>query len=99
MPQNNFFGGMREDEKVCCLKATRLCISSLENKKKGGTASNFFFYNGFFLLFLINFKWLFVTKLLLFQARIHLSAFARIKSAPNGKQISATSFLSAWNLQ
>jgi len=47
----------------------------------------------------MNFKRLFVRKLLLFQTRIHLSAFARIKSTPKGKQNSPTLFMSAWNLR
>lgn len=47
----------------------------------------------------VNFKWLFVRKLLLFQTRVHLSAFTGIKSTPKGKQNSPTLFLSAWNLQ
>lgn len=58
-------------------------------KKKKVALSQFFLIIGvllLLLLFLINFKWLFVRKLLLFQARIHLFAFARIKTAPNGKK-------------
>lgn len=102
MPQSSFFGGREVGTSLCwnmkkvrCPKATKLCPSSVGKKKKMPSPT---FVFGLFFSWM-NFKWLFVRKLLLFQTRIHLSASARIKSTPKGQQTSPTLFLSVWNLQ